>query len=141
MSGSTVRLVPVPSGSPEELSAFCLRCNKGFTRPAQPGRPALYCTPACRTEAYRDLRQARARLAHFEGVVADLRRTVLHLERGDDSAPEQHIRHTHLQDLQRALDRARGTAEALAGSPERSLQPLEALVEAASQVLADLSTE
>jgi hypothetical protein len=80
-------------------------------------------------------------LAHFEGVVADLRRTVLHLERGDDSAPEQHIRHTHLQDLQRALDRARGTAEALAGSPERSLQPLEALVEAASQVLADLSTE
>lgn len=141
MSGSTVRLVPVPSGAPEELSAFCLRCHTGFTRPAQPGRPALYCTAVCRTEAYRELRQARARLAHFEGVVADLRRTVLHLERGDDSASEEHLRHAHLQQLQRALDRARGTTEALAGAPERSLPPLEALVDAATQVMTDLSSE
>lgn len=138
---SSVKLVPVPSPTPEDLSAFCLRCHTGFTRTAQPGRPALYCTPVCRTEAYRELRQARARLAHFEGVVADLRRTVLYLERGDDSAPQEHIRHAHLQDLQRALDRARGTAEALAGGPERSLPPLEALVDAAAQVMTDLSSE
>ena len=137
MARSSARVVALPSPAPEELATYCIRCHTAFTRPVQPGRPALYCTPQCRAEGYRELRTARARLAHHEGVVTELRRTVLHLERGDEDSTDEHDRQSRLQQLRSALDRARGTVDALAGSDERSLRALEALVAATALVLAD----
>lgn len=137
MAGSSARVVALPSPAAEELAAYCIRCHTAFMRPVQPGRPALYCTPQCRAEGYRELRTARARLAHHEGLVTELRRTVLHLERGDDESSDEHDRQNRAQQLRSALDRAQGTLDALAGSDERSLPALEALVAATALVLAD----
>jgi hypothetical protein len=59
----------------EELTDYCWRpsCRKEFRRAAGPGRRQGYCSEICRRKAEKELRQARARLAHYELVVHKLR--------------------------------------------------------------------
>lgn len=42
-------------------------------RTSGPGRPQVFCSEICRRAYEKELRQARARLAHFEEVVAKCR--------------------------------------------------------------------
>jgi hypothetical protein len=59
----------------QRLVDYCARpaCREEFRRQAGPGRRQAYCSEFCRRSAERELRQARKRLAHFEGVVEQLR--------------------------------------------------------------------
>lgn len=59
----------------EELVDYCGRptCRNEFRRRIAPGRRQAYCSEICRRTAERELRQARSRLAHFEGLVVQLR--------------------------------------------------------------------
>lgn len=60
---------------PESLIDYCSRpsCRKEFRRATRPGRPQEYCSELCRRAAEKELRRARSRLAHYEGVVQKLR--------------------------------------------------------------------
>jgi len=59
----------------ESLIDYCSRpnCRKEFRRTARAGRPQEYCSEICRRTAEKELRRARSRLAHYEGVVEKLR--------------------------------------------------------------------
>jgi hypothetical protein len=59
----------------EQLTDFCWRpgCRKEFRRAVGPGRRQAYCSEICRRKAEKELRQARARLVHYEAVVKRLR--------------------------------------------------------------------
>ncbi len=59
----------------EDLPDYCARptCRQPFTRSGGRGRRQAYCSEICRRAAERELRQTRARLEHFEHVVAQLR--------------------------------------------------------------------
>lgn len=58
-----------------EVPDYCARpmCRQQFVRTIGRGRPQAYCSEMCRRAAERELRQAQAKLAHFEAVVQQLR--------------------------------------------------------------------
>src|ERR1044071_3281845 len=59
----------------EDLTDYCSRpsCRKEFRRTVGPGRRQAYCSEICRRTAEKELRRARARLAHYEELVQKLR--------------------------------------------------------------------
>src|SRR6266513_3017368 len=58
----------------EDLTDYCSRpsCRNPFQRAAGPGRRQAFCTDFCRRTAQNELRRARSRLTHYEGVVQKL---------------------------------------------------------------------
>jgi hypothetical protein len=58
----------------DEVAAFCARlaCRREYRRVTQPGRPQQYCSQVCRRAAEKEIRQLRARLHHFKGVVTQI---------------------------------------------------------------------
>ncbi len=70
----------------EDLIDYCSRpnCRKEFRWAAGPGRRQAYCSEICRRAAEKELRQARARLARFEGIVRKLRVDVAAYGKPDD---------------------------------------------------------
>jgi hypothetical protein len=70
----------------EDLIDYCSRpnCRKEFRWAAGPGRRQAYCSQICRRAAEKELRQARARLARFEGIVRKLRVDVAAYGKPDD---------------------------------------------------------
>ena len=59
----------------ENLTDYCShpKCRKEFRRAARPGRRREFCSEICRRTAQNELRRARARLTHYEGLVLKLR--------------------------------------------------------------------
>lgn len=100
------------SGLGEVLLDYCSRplCRKEFRRAPGPGRRKAYCSEICRRTAERELRQVRARLAHYASVVEKLRIDVAAFGRADDDqdpGPDA----SHIFDRQaaeQALHRAAG---------------------------------
>lgn len=72
--GNVARRAEVPE-EVESLVDFCARpkCRSEFRRTVGPGRKQAYCSDFCRRSAQSELRQKKARLAHFERIVELLR--------------------------------------------------------------------
>jgi hypothetical protein len=121
----------------EELVDYCSRprCRKEFRR-ASRGRRQEYCSEICRRTAEKELRQARARLAHFEGVVDKLRVDVAAFGRSDnvDGAVATDPTTGTWQVAENAVRRASG-ALVFAASDEPAVRELRALYEAVAPVV------
>ena len=67
-----------PTDIHDDLVDYCARpgCRREFRRGPGPGRRQAYCSDVCRRSAEREFRQVSQRLAHFEGVVQQLRTDV-----------------------------------------------------------------
>jgi hypothetical protein len=98
----------------ESLVDFCARpqCRKEFRRTAGPGRKQAYCSDFCRRSAQSELRQKRARLAHFERIVELLRVDIASFGRTDFDAKDSE--NQSLDVRRTAEDAVRRAAGALA---------------------------
>jgi hypothetical protein len=121
------------------LADFCSRpsCRKEFRRTARPGRRQEYCSEICRRAAEKELRQARARLAHFEEVVKKLRIDVVAHGRVvlDEVGEEQvSVSLDARQAAESAVRRAAG-ALAFANPDDPAVRELRMLYEAVAPVV------
>lgn len=130
-----------PSRDLEELPDICARpaCRRPFTRSVGPGRPQAFCSEVCRRSAERELRQAKARLAHFEDLADQIRADIAAFTRpastpdtGDDSLA--HAEELHA--AREAVARAGGILAFLTNSDDPVARELGALHGAVAPVLA-----
>lgn len=100
----------------EDLTDYCSRpnCRKGFQRAAGPGRRQAFCSEFCRRTAQNELRRAKSRLTHYEGVVQKLRIDVAAFGKPDTAEDGD-------EDLPLSLD-ARQKAESAVGRAEGILK-------------------
>lgn len=108
------RVRPVDAGDVLEVAAFCARpsCRREYRRVTQPGRPQAYCSEVCRRSAEKELRQLRARLAHFDSVVEQVRIDIAAHSRNDDAVvPVLELRQAASNAVARAAGVLRFTTE------------------------------
>ena len=116
----------------ESLVDFCARprCRKEFRRTAGPGRKQAYCSDFCRRSAQSELRQKRARLAHFERIVELLRVDIAAFGRTDFDAKDSESQSLDVRrTAEDAVRRAAG-ALAFANLDEPAARELKRLYEA-----------
>ena len=83
-------VVAAPAEADDELADYCSRpaCRREFRRTSGPGRRQAYCSEVCRRAVEREYRKTTQRLAHFEGVVEQLRVDVAAFGRSVDAGAE-----------------------------------------------------
>jgi hypothetical protein len=123
------------------LIDYCSRpsCRKEFRRLARPGRRREYCSEICRRAAEKELRQARARLAHFEGLVQKLRIDVAAYGKPvlDEAADDEVSFSLEAQQTaENAVRRADG-ALAFASPDDPAVRELRMLYEAVAPIILD----
>lgn len=123
----------------EALIDYCWRpsCRKQFLRAPGPGRRKEYCSELCRRAAEKELRQARARLAHFEALVQKLRIDVAAYGRPDIDEVSDGELPVSLEAHQTAEDAVRRAAGALvfADSADPAVRELKMLYDAVAPVV------
>jgi hypothetical protein len=130
---------------PESLVDYCSRpnCRKEFRRIPKPGRPQEYCSEICRRAAEKELRQARSRLAHYEGLVQQLRIDVAAHGRPDvdqDDGGDVPMSLDARQQAENAVRRASGVLR-FANPDDPAVQELQQLYRAVAPiVLSDAMT-
>ena len=123
----------------QELIDYCARplCRAEFRRQAGPGRRQSYCSELCRRTAEKQARQTRSRLAHFEGVVEQLRTDVAAFGRSvDDDAADEGT--TSIQERRRAenaVNRAGGILDFTPDAEEPLVRELRALYDAVAPLV------
>ena len=135
--------VRTPSRDVEELPDICARpaCRRSYTRTVGPGRPQAFCSEVCRRAAERELRQAKARLSHFEDLVEQIQADIAAFTRPAQASPEaapEPDRQT-LQHAREAIARAGGILTFLANSDDPLARELSALHNAVAPVIATAS--
>ena len=121
----------------ESLVDFCARpqCREEFRRTVGPGRKQAYCSHFCRRSAQRELRQKRARLAHFERIVEMLRGDIAAFGKTDFDAADSE---SQSLDVRRATeDAVRRAAGVLtfAKPDEPAVQELRRLYDAVASLV------
>lgn len=135
--------VRAPSRDAEELPDICARpaCRRSYTRTVGPGRPQTFCSEVCRRAAERELRQAKARLSHFEDLVEQIRADIAAFTRpaptASEAAPVPDPQ--ALQHAREAVARAGGILTFLASSDEPLARELSALHDAVAPVVTTAS--
>lgn len=124
---------------PESLIDYCSwpDCRKEFRRTARPGRPQEYCSEICRRAAEKELRRARSRLAHYEGVVEKLRIDVAAFGRPDadqDIGDELPLSLDARQRAESAVLRASGVLR-FANPDDPAVQELQRLFRAVAPIV------
>lgn len=131
--------VRTPSRDVEELPDICARpaCRRSFTRSVGPGRPQAFCSEVCRRSAERELRQAKARLSHFEDLVEQIRADIAAFTRPASTSAEPTDEPTPqaLQAAREAVARAGGILTFLATSDDPLARELAALHDAVAPVV------
>lgn len=125
-----------PTADSQELQDFCGRpaCRQPFLKTVGPGRPQTYCSEICRRTAEREFRQARARLAHYEGVVDGLRADIAAFNLNSEPAvtdTEASIRRS----AEDAITRVEGVLTFIEHSQEPLARELRSLHEAVAPVI------
>jgi hypothetical protein len=123
----------------EPLIDYCWRprCREPIQHTARPGRRKEYCSDICRRTAEKELRQVRARLAHFEELVQKLRIDVAAYgkpdigETADETPPLPLVAH---QTAENAVRRALG-ALVFANPDESAVRELKALCDAVAPII------
>lgn len=121
----------------ESLVDFCARpqCREEFRRTVGPGRKQAYCSDFCRRSAQSELRQKRARLAHFERIVELLRVDIAAFGRTDfDAAGNESQSLDVRRTAEDAVRRAAG-ALAFANPDEPAVRELKRLYDAVSPLV------
>lgn len=123
----------------ESLIDYCSKpdCRNEFRRVTKPGRPREYCSEICRRTAEKELRRARSRLAHYEGVVEKLRIDVAAYGRQDtdqDSGDELPLALDARQRAENAVLRASGVLR-FANPDDPAVQELKMLFMAVAPVV------
>ncbi len=129
----------VPVDEPQDVPAFCAdpRCRKEYRRVVGPGRPQRYCSELCRRRAEKEERQLRARLQHFESVVAQARIDLAAYGRADDE--EGVVDHLDVRRIAKeAVLRASGGMRFVEGSAEPAAALLRDLFEAVEPLVQTL---
>jgi hypothetical protein len=134
-ASNRARLQPAP----EALVDYCWRpsCREQFLRTPGPGRRKAYCSDICRRAAEKELRQVRARLAHFEALVQKLRIDVAAFgkpdvdEVGDEEPPLSLDAHQTAED---AVRRAAG-ALVFADPDDPAVRELKMLYDAVAPII------
>jgi hypothetical protein len=123
----------------EQLVDYCSRpsCRGEFRRGAGPGRRQAYCSEICRRAAERELRQLRARLAHFEGLVEQLRADEIAFGKNPTGDAESSGRSLDdsTEQAASALNRASGVLVFLADSVEPLANELRLLHDAVAPLV------
>jgi hypothetical protein len=117
-------------------------CRKEFRRTARPGRPQEYCSEICRRAAEKELRRARSRLAHYEGVVEKLRIDVAAFGRPDtdqDGGDELPLSLDARQRAESAVLRASGILR-FANPDDPAVQELQRLCKAVAPIVLSNTT-
>jgi len=139
MSGDREKARGVRAEPPQEealeVAAFCARpaCRSEFRRVTQPGRRQAYCSELCRWAAEKDVRQLRARLAHFESVVEQARIDLAAHGRADDDPAIPSVDARSVASL--AVARASGVLRFAGGSNEPLAEELRNLHDAVAPLL------
>lgn len=138
MATSSTAQLPSVGQERERVTAYCARpsCQQEFTRGSGPGRPAAYCSEACRRGAQSEHRRTLARLKHYRQVVDQHERLLAAFDRdleSDHGPAEFDLRAA----AQFAVTRAGGAVAFLRGSADQSAVELCALYDAVRPVLAD----
>lgn len=132
---------PREESESQVLPDYCARpsCRQPFERVLGPGRPQAFCSEICRRSAEREARQLRSRLAHFEGLVQQLRIDLAGFNRGvDHSAEGDAVTLEARRTAEDAITRVGGVLAFLGDSPEPLAQELRSLHDAvAPLVMAD----
>jgi len=120
----------------DELVDYCARpsCRQEFRRSPGPGRKQAYCSEICRRTAEREYRKTAQRLAHFEGVVEQLRLDVGAFGRSTEEPTDVHDAMTH-RAAEAAVARAGGVLLFLTDSTDQVAAELRALHEAVAPVV------
>ena len=123
----------------DDLVDYCSRpaCRREFRRTSGPGRRQAYCSEVCRRAAEREYRRTTQRLAHFEGVVEQLRADVAAFGRSvvTDDVPAGTISPEARRSAQDAVLRAGGVVAFLSNSDDPLAIELQTLYEAVAPVL------
>ena len=131
--------VRAPSRDAEELPDICARpaCRRSYTRSVGPGRPQAFCSEVCRRSAERELRQAKARLSHFEDLVEQIRADIAAFTRPAPASTEADdaLSPQALQSAREAVARAGGILTFLANSDDPLARELTALHDAVAPVV------
>lgn len=134
-SGTTLR----DTDDPQELVDYCARpkCREEFRRSAGPGRRQAFCSEFCRRSAERELRQARARLQHFEELVVQLRGDVAAFGKSPGSGgPELDDVHLVQRDAEIAMARVAGILAFPGDGSDPVLQELRSFHDAVAPLVA-----
>lgn len=123
----------------ETLIDYCSRprCRKPIQRTAGRGRRKEYCSDICRRTAEKELRQVRARLAHFEELVQKLRIDVAAYGKpdpGETAGEEPPLPHDADQTAENAVRRALG-ALVFANPDEPAVRELRLLCDAVAPIV------
>lgn len=134
---------PRPSGPTsdiQELPDYCARpsCRQPFTRVVGPGRPQAFCSDFCRRAAEKEERQLKKRLAHFEGLVDQLRVDLAAFNRGRPADVETVTGADGAQKAAEAVARVAGVLAFVSDSSEPLAAELRSLHDAVAPVIADL---
>jgi hypothetical protein len=132
-------VAPALSELDDDLVDYCARpaCRREFRRASGPGRRQAYCSEVCRRAAEREYRRTTQRLAHFEGVVEQLRADVAAFGRSvitDDHAPGTISPQTRRM-AEDAVLRAGGVVAFLTDSDDALASELKTLYEAVAPVI------
>ncbi len=121
----------------ESLADFCARpqCRKEFRRTVGPGRKQAYCSDFCRRSAQTELRQKRARLAHFERIVELLRVDIEAFGRADFDAADNEIQSLDIRRTAEDAVRRSAGALAFANPDEPAVRELKRLYDAVSPLV------
>lgn len=128
---------PPPSEESEELIDYCARpkCRNEFRRQGGPGRRRAYCCELCRRTAERELRQAQSRLAHFEGLVRQMRADVEAFGRTAEAEEGSADSTEARRKAEMAVARVAGILDFIASSDEPLARELKELFEAVAPVV------
>lgn len=122
----------------EDLTDYCSypKCRKEFRRAARPGRRQEFCSEICRRTAQNELRRARARLTHYEGLVLKLRIDVAAFgpDTTEDGDEERALSFDARQQAESAVLRAEGVLK-FAKPDDPVWQELRRLYEAVAPIV------
>ena len=121
----------------EPLIDYCWRprCRQPIHRTAGPGRRKAYCSDICRRTAEKELRQVRARLAHFEELVQKLRIDVAAYGKPDvGETDEASLTLVAYQAAENAVRRVQG-ALVFASPDDPAVRELKVLCDAVAPVI------
>jgi hypothetical protein len=128
-----------PAEADDDLVDYCSRpaCRREFRRTSGPGRRQAYCSEVCRRAVDREYRKTTQRLAHFEGVVEQLRADVAAFGRSidTDAEPPGTVSAEGRRLAEDAVVRAGGVVAFLRNSDDPIATELRTLYEAVAPVL------
>ncbi len=121
----------------EELPDYCARpvCRRPFTRTTGPGRRQAYCSELCRRAAEKELRQTRARLAHFESLVDQLQVDVAAFGSSSRDSTEEDLTVDSRRAAEDAVTRVAGMLAFLGDSEDPCARELRQLHDAVAPVV------